>query len=351
MDVSSQFLDTQLGRGGPRGQFANDAEGIEALAEFCRSHHVDVVAMEASGGYEQLAFGLLCSAGIGVAIVNARAVRRFAQSMHIFEKTDRIDAGVIAWYADTKDVVAMRPASVEQHHLKALVKRLQQLTETRQTQRNQRQLVTDTQVLEGMHQLLLLINQQINTLEQDITALISTDPLWQQLDKSFRTIKGVADRTVARLMAELPEIGVLSNKRISKLVGLAPLADDSGKHKGKRTIQWRASECAQHPVCHRHRRQPPQSGFCCLSRALVAGWQSEEGGSGRPGAQTTRALERQGQGGTQPVCCCSRACLSLLIDQPKQRCGKVVNANALRRIAFSKGTASTSFPQSTTLAA
>jgi transposase len=236
VDVSSQFLDAQLGRDGAQAHFANDAEGIEALAGFCRSHSVDVVVMEASGGYEQLAFGLLCSAGIGVAIVNARAVRRFAQSMHIFEKTDRIDAGVIAWYAETKNVVAMRPASLEQHHLKALVKRLQQLTETRQTQRNQRLLVTDTQVLQGMHQLLVLVNQQIKTLEQDIAALISNDPLWQQLDKSFRSIKGVADRTVARLMAELPEIGVLSNKRISKLVGLAPLADDSGKHKGKRKI-------------------------------------------------------------------------------------------------------------------
>jgi transposase len=236
VDVSSQFLDAQLGRSGPRARFNNDGEGIEALAEFCRSHSAALVVMEASGGYEQLAFGLLCSAGVDVAIVNARGVRRFAQAMHIFEKTDRIDAGVIAWYGETKKVVAMRPASVQQQHLQALVKRLRQLTEVRQIQRNQRLLVTDAQVLSGMHHLLVLVNQQIKALEKDIAALISTDPLWQKLDKSFRTIKGVADRTVARLMAELPEIGTLSNKKISKLVGLAPLADDSGKHKGKRKI-------------------------------------------------------------------------------------------------------------------
>jgi transposase len=236
VDVSSQLLDAQVGRAGARGRFANDGEGIEKLAAFCRSHSVDVVVMEATGGYERLSFGLLSQAGIGVAIVNARGVRRFAQAMHIFEKTDRIDAGVIAWYGETKKVVAVAPGSEAQQRLQACVTRLRQLTETRQTQRNQRRLVTDSRVLNSIHQLLVLINKQIKALELDIAELISSDPLWQRLDKSFRSIKGVADRTVARLMAELPEIGTLSNKKISKLVGLAPLADDSGKHKGKRRI-------------------------------------------------------------------------------------------------------------------
>jgi transposase len=236
VDVSSQFLDVRVGRDGVSARFDNDAEGIGALAEFCQQHKVHLVVMEATGGYEQLAFGLLWAGGIEVAIVNARSVRKFAQAMNILEKTDQIDSGVIAWYAETKRVVAMRPASAEQQRLKALVTRLRQLTEVRAAQRNQRLLVTEAAVLDSFHQLLVLVNEQIKTLETTIAELIGADPIWQQLDQSFRSIKGVADRTVARLMAELPEIGTLSNKKISKLAGLAPLADDSGQSKGKRKI-------------------------------------------------------------------------------------------------------------------
>jgi transposase len=236
VDVSSEFLDVQVGHDGASTQFKNDEGGIEKLASFCRKNAVDVVAMEASGGYEQAPFLQLHSAGIEVAIVNARAVRRFAQAMHLFEKTDRIDAGVIAWYAETKRVTASRPPSADQQRLKALVTRLRQLTELRQGQQNQRRLVSEPAVLADFHTMLVLINKQIKALEQQIAELISADPLWQTLDKSFRSIKGVANRTVARLMADLPELGMLSNKKISKLVGLAPMADDSGKHKGKRRI-------------------------------------------------------------------------------------------------------------------
>jgi transposase len=236
VDVSSQSLDVRIGRNGASSSFANDGAGIQRLAEFSRQHGASMVVMEASGGYEQLAFAELCSLGIKVAVVNARSVRRFAQSMQIFEKTDRIDAGVIAWYGDTKEVTAMSPPCADQRRLKAMVTRLRQLTELRSSQRNQRLLVREAGVQALFQQLLQLLNQQIGELEAEIAGLIGTDPIWRELDGSFRSIKGVANRTVARLMAELPEIGLLSNKRISKLVGLAPLADDSGKSSRKRRI-------------------------------------------------------------------------------------------------------------------
>ena len=82
-----------------------------------------------------------------------------------------------------------------------------------------------------------MLARQIRELEQRIAALLEKDPLWRQLDDAFRTIKGVADRTVARLMAEMPEIGTLSNKTISKLAGVAPLARDSGQYQGKRAVR------------------------------------------------------------------------------------------------------------------
>jgi transposase len=237
VDVSLKTLDARMGPDGPSSCFNNDSKGIAKLAQFCRDHKTRLVAMEATGGYEKKPFALLWAGGIEVAIVNPRAVRDFAKGMGLLEKTDKIDAGIIAWYAETKRCVALKPSSAQQQQLKALVVRLRQLTEMKAAQGNQRRLIEDKVVLRSFRQLLKLIQQQIRELEVKIAQFIAADPLWKELDQAFRTIKGVADRTVARLMAEMPEIGTVSNKRISKLAGLAPLACDSGQHKGKRSVR------------------------------------------------------------------------------------------------------------------
>lgn len=237
VDVSSEALDAQVRPGGVEERFAATAEGVAALTEFCRRHGVDLVVMEATGGYEKLAYGLLWSRGIPTAVVNPRAVRQFAQAMGLLEKTDRIDAGAIAWFAETKRIVGQEPPSAALERLKALVTRLRQLTELRVSQSNQRRLVNDATVCRSFENLLALLTRQMRELEDEISTLLAADPLWRALDASFRSIKGVAGRTVARLMAEIPEIGTISNKAASKLVGLAPLADDSGKRSGKRTTR------------------------------------------------------------------------------------------------------------------
>jgi transposase len=237
VDVSSFSLEACIGFAGPTGSFPNTAEGSTALTAFCRQQGVELVAMEATGGYEKRSFALLWAHGLPVALLNPRAVRRFAEGMGLLEKTDRIDAGVIAWFAAVKCVRPTAPASAEQQQLKALVTRLRQLTELQAAQRNQRLLVSETAVLGSFRELLALLASQIRTLETAIAALIAADPLWQKLDQAFRSIKGVADRTVARLMAEMPEIGTASNKAVSKLAGLAPLARDSGKNQGKRAVR------------------------------------------------------------------------------------------------------------------
>lgn len=207
------------------------------MAAFCHNHDVELVAMEATGGYEQRAFAQLSESDLAVTIVNPRAVRQFAQSMGRLEKTDSIDAGMIAWYAETKKSQPLCLAPQTQLELRARVTRLRQLTELRTTQLNQQRLVTNRAVQAGFRKMLAFVAKQIQELEKSIAALIDADPLWRELDQAFRTIKGVADRTVARIMAEMPEIGTLSNKTISKLAGVAPLAQDSGKHQGKRAVR------------------------------------------------------------------------------------------------------------------
>jgi len=226
-----------MGRDGAAASFANNAEGIAALALFCAQHGAELVAMEATGGYEQQAFAQLAQLDLPVAILNPRAVRQFAQSMGRLEKTDAIDAGMIAWYAEVKNSPPVCLAPDRQQHLRALVTRLRQLTQIRTAQLNQQRLVTDRAVQASFKKLLAVVARQIRELEQRIAALIEQDPTWRELNLAFRTIKGVADRTVARLVAEMPEIGTLSNKTISKLAGVAPLARDSGKHQGKRAVR------------------------------------------------------------------------------------------------------------------
>jgi len=237
VDVSADALDARIGQASAYQRFANSHEGVAELAAFCQHHRVDLVVMEATGGYEQRPFALLWAHGLACAIVNPRSVRRFAEAMGLLEKTDRIDAGVIAWYAAVKRITARQPASQTQQALAAAVTRLRQLTDSRTRETNQRRLVSDPTVLASFTAMLGVIAAQIRYLEETIVALIKDDPLWQQLDATFRTIKGVADRTVARVLAELPEIGTLSSKAISKLVGCAPIARDSGRIKGKRAVR------------------------------------------------------------------------------------------------------------------
>ena len=237
VDVSSKTLDAAIGVDGAQAQVSRDAEGINKLARFCRQHKVSLVVMEASGGYEQLAFALLWKHNIPCAIVNARQVRRFAESMGRLEKTDRIDAGMIAEYAAAKRIMAQQPAAETQQRLSALVTRLRQLTALKVAQLNQRRLVSEAAVVASIDALIATLRGQIRQFEREIGELLAEDPLWRCLDAALRSIKGVADRTVASLMAELPEIGTLSNKAVAKLVGLAPIANDSGSIRRKRKVR------------------------------------------------------------------------------------------------------------------
>jgi transposase len=237
VDVASAFLDVRIGRDGTELRVTRDAEGIAALIGFCRQHKVDLVVMEASGGVEQLPFLLLWDAAVPCAIVNAFSVRHFAEAMGLFEKTDQIDAGVIAWYAEAKRVVAQEPPSAAQARLTALVRRLGQLTAAKVAQSNQRRLQTDPDVLASIDEVTAVLSRQIRSFEIKIAELLEADPLWRAFDACFRSIKGVADRAVARLMADLPEIGTLSNKAVAKLAGLAPIARDSGKMKKRRRLR------------------------------------------------------------------------------------------------------------------
>jgi len=238
VDISKARLDACIMPGSAFCGFDNTAAGIAELAAFCRQHQVELVVMEATGGYERRAFLRLWELGQPCAVTNALHVRRYAEAMGSLEKTDRIDAAMIARFAQAKDLRPTPLPSPMQQRLKALVARLRQVTDDLTVQKQRRSSLLDNpEMLASINEVIALLKRQSRTLEGEIASMIDDDPIWAHLADTFRTMKGVADRTVAWLMADLPEIGTYSNKAIAKLVGVAPIANDSGKRKGKRPVR------------------------------------------------------------------------------------------------------------------
>jgi transposase len=233
VDVSKDWLDCFV-QPSHFERFENNADGIVRLGEFVRGHEGALVVMESSGGVERLPFYLLWELGVPCAIVNPRGVRDFAKAMGYLEKTDRIDAGVIAHFAAVKAIQPTPPPSQNQQRLTALGARMRQVVSDLTVQKQRLHTAHDAMAHDGIVEVIAVLKRQSKSLSAAIAELIDADPLWAALNATLRSVKGVADRTVATLMADLPELGVLSNRAIAKLVGLAPLADDSGKRSGIR---------------------------------------------------------------------------------------------------------------------
>jgi transposase len=238
VDSSKQWLDAWIA---PRHakRFANTPEGITDLAGFIRTHIAEqpLVILEASGGCEKLAFLQLWAENIACSIINPRAARDFAKSMGRFEKTDRIDAQMLARFAEARRTLPTPLPSEARLRLEADVARLRQVTRDIVVQKQRRSATTDPFALEQIGQALALFKKQSVALAARIADLIAEDPFWKAFDKTLRSIKGLGDRSVAYLIAELPELGTLSGKAITKLAGLAPIANDSGKRSGKRPVR------------------------------------------------------------------------------------------------------------------
>jgi transposase len=237
VDISKSFLDAAIVPGNIMQRFDNNPAGIEALAGFCHDHQAGLAVMEATGGFERKAFEGLWRAGIESAIVNAAHVRSYARSMGALEKTDRLDACMIARYARSAEIVSSPPKSKDQQRLTALVRRLSQLTRDISAHRLRRRQAEDGMIADGLDAILSLMEKHAKSLEGEIASLIDDDPVWSKLGEAITSVKGVAARTLACIMAELPEIGTVSGKAIAKLAGIAPLANDSGKKTGQRHIK------------------------------------------------------------------------------------------------------------------
>src|SRR5258708_33730673 len=193
VDVWKASLDACVETGAVGGSFRNDGAGIAALAAFCRQQRVELVAMEATGGYERKAFLLLWEQGLPCAITNARNVRQYAEAMGALEKTDEIDASIIARFARARDLRPTPLPSPAQQRIKALVARLRQVTDDLTVQKQRRSsLLDNAEMLASIDEVMALLKPQSRRLEGEIASTIDDDPLWAQLAETWRSVKGVA---------------------------------------------------------------------------------------------------------------------------------------------------------------
>jgi transposase len=239
IDVAKDALEVACGAEAGTQSFTNEDEGHEALVTMLNAHRVELIVMEATGGYEAPCACVLQAAGFAVAVVNARQARDFAKAMGYLAKTDRIDArvlaalaGVLAQRPDREKVVRALP-SEEQRRLHALVLRRRQLVQMLVGERN-RLAMSHRAARRSIEVLIKAIRKQIVEIEGELASYIARHHT--DLAKLLQSAKGVGPNTCMVLIADLPELGKLSSREITALVGLAPFNRDSGTMRGKRTI-------------------------------------------------------------------------------------------------------------------
>ncbi len=238
VDVAKETLEVALGTSGAVQTFMNDTEGFEALRARLKGHTVALIVLEATGGYESGAALALQEAGLPLAIVNPRQARDFARAMGYLAKTDRIDARALAELAcvldrhpDREKLVRPLP-DAEQRQLQALMARRRQLVSMLVSERNR--LATSHKVAQRSIQAIIkALKKQLEDIEAELARHIAHQHA--DLAALLTSVKGIGDTTAATLIADVPELGQLSRREISALIGVAPLARDSGLFRGKRT--------------------------------------------------------------------------------------------------------------------
>lgn len=237
IDVAKQHLDVCCGE--VQHRYPNEAQGWDELSAALRTAKVDLVVIEASGGFERGVIVALQGAGIEVARVNPRQARDFAKSLGVLAKTDRVDARCLRDFADMLARHGQRAkyicplADGHREALAALMTRRRQLLDMRVAEQ-QRLSQASARALRSIHAVIKTLDRQLQGIDRDVDRML--DEHFKPQRELLESAKGVGTVTALALLAQLPELGKLSRRAISKLAGVAPLSDDSGQRKGKRHI-------------------------------------------------------------------------------------------------------------------
>ncbi|SFS02496.1 transposase [Mitsuaria sp. PDC51] len=215
---------------------SNDEAGRAVLVKQLQRLAPTLVVLEATGGFEAAMASELCAAGVAVAVVNPKKVRDFARSIGVLAKTDRLDAQVLAKFAQaTRPQVYALPDETQQEIIE-LVDRRAQLVSMRAQEKNRLATVKHVARTSVRHHIEWL-DKRIKEIDKDLDGRLKDSTIYQPKYELLDSVPGIGRVTISMLLGRLPELGSLDRKRLAALVGVAPFADDSGRRRGQRYIQ------------------------------------------------------------------------------------------------------------------
>ena len=236
IDVAKASLDVHLRPQAQHLTLPNHDDGFRQLIEVLRSCHVTLIVVEATGGYERQLVAALVDAQLEVALVNPRQVRDFAKALGQLAKNDRLDAAVLARFAEQVQPRPLAKQPEKLPELAQLVVRRRQLVELRKMELCRRDSTHVKLARRSLEKTIQLFDKEIKLVEQAIAKLIEDHDDWRRQAELLRSVPGIGETTIATLVAELPELGKVNRERIAALAGLAPYCRDSGPLRGTRAI-------------------------------------------------------------------------------------------------------------------
>jgi transposase len=235
IDVSKTWLDVAVFSPQRSCRVANDQAGWDQLITWLGGPQGCLVVMEATGGYQTAVAAALATAGFDVVVANPRHVRDHARARGLLAKTDKLDAKMIADFAQRQEPAVRALPDEQTRLLQALMARRRQLLEMHTMEKNRLHQAPKA-LAKQIQKHIRWLEKQLADLDDDLSDQIRNSDIWREKDDILRSAPGVGEVTSRTLLADLPELGQVSGKRIAALVGVAPFNRDSGKFQGHRTI-------------------------------------------------------------------------------------------------------------------
>jgi transposase len=235
IDVSKATLDVYIRPMGKAMKVANTEMEISQLVEQLKSYNLNVIVLEATGGLETELIIQLQAALLPVALINPRQGRDFAKATGRLAKTDAIDAQILAHFGEAMKPQVLAIESEGARQLSELISRRRQLVEMQTAEKNRRSRARGKALID-VEEHIKQLDERLEKLNQDIEELTQNNQQWIDKVNLLKTTPGIGQVISTTLVSDLPELGKLTAKQISRLVGVAPINHDSGQHKGKRMI-------------------------------------------------------------------------------------------------------------------
>lgn len=235
IDVSKATLDVAIWESEVTWQFSNELKGRQELVQRFMVLKPELIVIEASGGLEQPLVAELYLEKLPIAVVNPTRVRNFARATGQLAKTDKLDAKIIAQFAQAVHPKVRSLRSKDEERLNALVTRRRQIIQMVTAEKNRRATAHSSMDIRIQHHIAWL-ETDLKALDKEIEQFIQQSPEWKEKEIILRSVPGIGPVTSATLLAELPELGSRNRQQIAALVGVAPLNRDSGKIRGKRRV-------------------------------------------------------------------------------------------------------------------